>query len=269
MSSVRTLRHRAVAGLLLVALAGCGSSSNDTASSKTKPAGSPLEGTPWILSPSTNLGVPTTGVVVTSEFAADRVTGNSGCNAYRATAKTSGSSMTIGPAAGTQMACGSTAMAVERAYLARLPEVKTFKISGSTLVLSGANDQTLLVFEASDGASAIVGKWTATGYYTGTAVQSVVLGSTLTADFKDGQVSGDSGCNTFSGPYKVTGTKIKMGPFASTLKACTDAELQAQEQHYTAALDLATTFRVTPTQLELFRADGGIAATFEKSSATG
>jgi heat shock protein HslJ len=270
MSLLRTVRHGAVV-LLLLALAGCGSSSSDdTASSKAKPTEAPLEGTPWILSASTNLGVPTTGVVVTAEFAAGRVTGNSGCNSYSGPAKTSGSSLTIDPGiTSTQMACEAAATAVEQAYLARLPKVKIYKTAGSKLTLSDANDTALLVYEASDGASAIAGNWTATGYYTGTAIQSVVVGSTLTAGFKAGQVSGDSGCNTFGGPYEVNGTKIKMGPFRSTLKACTDPERQTQEQQYTAALELTTTFRVTPTQLELFRADGGIAATFEKTSATG
>ena len=86
----------------------------------------------------------------------------------------------------------------------------------------------------------------------------------LTADFKDSQVSGESGCNSFGGPYEVKGSTIKLGPFRSTLKACTDPVLSTQEQKYLAALGLATTFQVTGASLELFRADGGIAATFDR-----
>ncbi len=64
--------------------------------------------------------------------------------------------------------------------------------------------------------------------------------------------------------YDVKGDTIKLGPFRSTLKACTDPALATQEQKYLAALELATTFQVTGPRLELFRADGGIAATFER-----
>ena len=112
-------------------------------------------------------------------------------------------------------------------------------------------------------AAAITGAWTVTGYYTGTAVQSVLGGATLTANFGPKEIAGNGGCNTFSGPYEITGDTIKIGDLASTLMACADPELQTQEQHYLEALGLATTYRVTGTRLELLRADGGLAVTFE------
>jgi heat shock protein HslJ len=139
---------------------------------------------------------------------------------------------------------------------------------GRTLTLSGSGNP-LLVYEASNGAEAIIAKWTATSYYTGSAVQSVATGSTLTADFDGEQVTGNGGCNTFGGPYELGASTIKIGPFRSTLKACADPALTTQEQQYLAALELATTYEVTGARLELFRADGGITVTFEKSAASG
>jgi heat shock protein HslJ len=120
----------------------------------------------------------------------------------------------------------------------------------------------------SAGRDAITGEWTAVNYYTGAAVKAV-MGSPPTARFDRGQVTGDSGCNNFSGPYEVTDTSITMGPFSSTLMACVDPARRTQEQEYLAALELAATFRVTGNRLELRRAGGGIAATFEKSAAAG
>lgn len=94
------------------------------------------------------------------------------------------------------------------------------------------------------------------------------------AHFASNKVSGASGCNSYSasytvdgnsfgGPYEVTGDTITLGPLASTPRACADDAVQTQEQQYFAALALATTYQVTGNRLELFRADGGIAVSFE------
>ena len=207
---------------------------------------------------------------MTAEFTAGRVSGNSGCNSYRARYRVKGSKLTIGSdIASTNAACEPGPNAVEAAYLKRLPHVESYGIREDTLTLFGVGDEALLVYTASAGRDAITGEWTAINYYTGIAVQTVIAGSPLTARFDRGQVTGDSGCNNFSGPYEVTDTSIRMGPFSSTLMACVDPARQTQEQQYLAALELAATFRVTGNRLELRRADDGIAATFEKSAAAG
>ena len=122
-----------------------------------------------------------------------------------------------------------------------------------------------LVYEASGGESALAGKWEVTGFYTGTAITSPVVGSKLTADFAKGQVSGNGGCNTFSGSYTLNGNSIKIGPLAATQRACLEDDITTQEQQYLAALELADTFTVTGARLDLQRADGGIAVTFVKA----
>ena len=88
---------------------------------------------------------------------------------------------------------------------------------------------------------------------------------TLTADFAATRVSGSAGCNNFSGPYQVDGSSIKIGPLASTLLACPTPELDTQEHLYRAALELAATYKLTGTKLDLFRKDGGIAVSFQRS----
>jgi putative lipoprotein len=78
-------------------------------------------------------------------------------------------------------------------------------------------------------------------------------------------VSGDTGCNRFSGSYTVDGQNITIGPLASTRAACPDEELQQQETDFLAALELATTFQVTGDRLDLFREGGTYAATLERA----
>ncbi len=106
-----------------------------------------------------------------------------------------------------------------------------------------------------------------TSLYTGDAIQTPVAGSALTLEFADARASGNSGCNTFDGPVKLSGVDgIALGPFRSTLKACADPAVSTQEQQYLAALGLAKTYQVTGNRLTLFRDGGTIAATFDRAS---
>ena len=74
-----------------------------------------------------------------------------------------------------------------------------------------------------------MGSWDVTGYNNGKqAVVSPVAGSKLSAIFTADQVSGSAGCNTYSGGYTIDGTTIKIGPLASTQKACADEAVNTQ-----------------------------------------
>lgn len=256
--------HLVAAVLVVLAVAsGCSSGGSGGTSGASRARGRSLTGTHWVLSDPTNLGVPLNGVAVTAKLDAGVISGNSGCNGYRAPYTVDGSKLTISrPVAGTLMQCPPAPQAVETAYRARLPQVASYAIRGARLTFSGSDGAALLVYDAIDGSAALAGEWKATSYSTGEAVQSVASASTLTAKFEHGQVSGESGCNSFGGPYEVHGSSIDLGPLRSTLKACADPALQTQEQQYQEALHLASTYEVTNAILQLFRADGGITATF-------
>jgi heat shock protein HslJ len=109
--------------------------------------------------------------------------------------------------------------------------------------------------------------WEATGYTDGSqADTSVLAGTTLTANFgEDGTLTGNSGCNDYSGPYKVTGNQIGIGPLSSTKKACSDpAGVMDQESQYLAALENAQVFVVDGNALEFRLVDGTVAAKFAR-----
>jgi heat shock protein HslJ len=58
-------------------------------------------------------------------------------------------------------------------------------------------------------------------------------------------VSGNSGCNNYSGGYKTTGDQLKVGPLAGTQMFCDQpAGVMDQEQQYLAALQNAATFQI-------------------------
>lgn len=53
----------------------------------------------------------------------------------------------------------------------------------------------------------------------------------------DGTVSGNMGCNSFSGDYKVSGSRLKFGQMMSTLMACMENERMDQESAVLGALN--------------------------------
>jgi len=254
----------AVAVVLLLAAA-CGDDDDPVSSVASDDAsrGTPLEGTTWVLSADAPLGVALEAIAVTAQFQDGRLSGHSGCNRYTASYTLDGDSLSIGPdIGGTSMACPPAQMAVEQAYLGRLPQVTAVAIDGTTLTMTDDQDKTILRYEATEGSEAIQGDWEVTSYYAGTAITSVLGGVTMTAKFEDGMVSGNTGCNSFNGPYEIDGQNITIGPLASTLAACPTPELSTQETNYLNALQLAKTFQVTGDQLGLFREGGTYAVSF-------
>lgn len=80
-----------------------------------------------------------------------------------------------------------------------------------------------------------------------------VIGETpLTLNFEsEGLVSGNGGCNSFAGSYEVQGSQLVFTDIVSTLVACADESLTAQEQQYVGALQTAGEFELTGDQLTI------------------
>jgi len=86
--------------------------------------------------------------------------------------------------------------------------------------------------------------------------QEPVLGTTLTVSFSDGQVRGSSGCNTYFGSYRVSGSRIDVEQLASTKMACQEPGVMQQEGAFLASLREVYTYRLEEGRLELVRPDG-------------
>jgi heat shock protein HslJ len=236
------------------------------AGSGEDPVEQPFVGTVWILDQrASRLGAIAPSVSVTAQFAADgRLTGNDGCNLYSTTFTSQGRRLAIdSPIGGTLVACSGAVGRVADRYRARLPKARSYRVRGSVFTVRTTDRP--LVYRALDPEAAVAGDWEVTGYYRTDAIVSPIAGSTLTATFADGTISGDSGCNRYTGPYEVDDTKIAIGPLASTLRACADPAIDQQEREYVAALELARTFDLAGGNLTLLREDGGIAVSFVRS----
>jgi heat shock protein HslJ len=256
-------RHLAlvVLGVGLLVLAACG------ASGSGQGGGGDLTGKVWALSELAGKSlVPGSGI--TAEFSSTgEVSGSAGCNRYSGKYTVSGDSITFSsPMASTMMMCEQAVMDQESAYLKALGEAKTHTVSGDQLTLVGTEKTALAVYGAQS--QDLAGSsWEAIGYNNGKqAVTSVMAGTTLTAEFgKDGTLSGNGGCNSYSGPYKVSGNQITIGPLASTKMACGDpAGVMDQEAQYLAALQSAAAYQIEGAVLELRTKDGALAADFSQ-----
>ncbi len=203
---------------------------------------------------------------VTAVFKAGILTGSSGCNGYSTAYALNGSKLTISSQIrGTLVGCPAGPTAVEQAYRTRLPQVKSYEISGQTLTLFGSKRTTLLVYDGDrrglrdrrevDGDELL---------HRGPRSSRSRSARRSPRTSRTVRYRGRAAATASAVRTRCKGSTIKLGPFRSTLKACTDPVLQTQEQKYLAALGLAASYEVTATSLQLFRADGGIAATFDK-----
>jgi heat shock protein HslJ len=257
-----------IAALALV-LGACGSDGNDGPDSGNggDDAAPSLEGTQWVLTAMEPAVAGTDAVAVSANFVDGGVlSGHSGCNTYRTTYEQDGVELTIGKdIATTRIACPPGPSRVEQEYLRRLVKVESLTASGSSLTLRDASETPILRYRQAPTTEDLTGDWKVTSFYTGTALSSPIVGTDLTAAFADDKVSGNGGCNSFSGSATTNGSDITIGPLASTMMACTDEAKSTQEQQYTQALELAKTFEVAGDRLSLFREDGGYAAVFERA----
>ena len=230
----------------------------------------PLDGTDWQLRSYASAGsladVPAT-VNVDAAFSRGRISGNSGCNQYTAPYSTSGTSITIGQTSGTLMACQDPAASVEQGYLAALGSAKTFTATATDLTMYAADGSTLLKYAATQVIPITTGTWHATAVNNGKGgVQSVAAGVDLTATFgTDGQVTGSSGCNTFMGPYALTGDRSRSVRSPRRVRPA-PSDAMTLETQYLAALQASKAVELAPTTLGLRDANGATQVQFRRGT---
>jgi heat shock protein HslJ len=143
---------RTVVLLAIVSLLGCGATQPPApppaAAAPAVPVAAAFTDRDWEL---VVLGAdtpPPSGHPVTMRFdsGSRRAAGSAGCNRYSAAYALRGDVLTFGPTAATRMACRD-GMDFEGSFLGMLTQVTAYEVTGSTLVLRGA-DGPLARFEA-------------------------------------------------------------------------------------------------------------------------
>ena len=233
-------------------------------------SGEALVGPVWV---ATSLNghklVPTT--TISAEFTAEEsVSGSASCNNYTTSYSVDGDSISFGEAiASTRKLCAEPVNEQEQAYFTVLNEAVRFEIEDEeTLTLSDGDGNALVAYMAQS--QALEGSsWDVISYNNGRGgVTSVIIGTEITADFaEDGQLSGSSGCNTYTAPYESEGENVSIGPPVTTRQFCAEPEgAMEQENEYLAALQTAATYRVEGNSMNIRTADGETVANFSRSS---
>jgi heat shock protein HslJ len=236
-----------------------------------------LEGPTWLLESYLNLEgqqterLPQTRVTI--NFVDGEVSGSAGCNNYFGPYEVDGNNLTVGPLGSTMMMCIQDDTAIqETAYLANLGNVASYAILDNQLQLQDAEGQTVLIYNVDEATSLTGTDWIVTGYNNGQGgVVSVVIDTEMTALFdENGLVSGSAGCNNYRASFEADDTTISIGPAASTRKMCAEPEgIMEQEALYLAALEMAATYEIDGSRMDLYDEEGARVVQFEAVASLG
>jgi heat shock protein HslJ len=110
-------------------------------------------------------------------------------------------------------------------------------------------------------------RWMLESYSSGGGMETVPQASTADVLFERGKVSGNSGVNTFSGSYQVSGSSLTVSKLASTMMAGPQ-DLMKLEQAYLADLQKVASYTAGATDLTLYDRDGKLLLTYSKGKTT-
>jgi heat shock protein HslJ len=192
---------------------------------------------------------------VMARFESGRLTGFAGCNNFSGSYTVEGDQLKIGPVASTQMACPEPGSSIETAFHKALSGTLRYVLDGDHLTATTASGDTLR-FQREPPPQLAGVNWKVTSFNNNRHAVVGVLGqSSITMSFKDGTVAGSAGCNNFHGKYSTAGSKLEVGPLATTRRAC-EEPLMTQEREFLAALASAVTWSIDGNVLDMHRADG-------------
>ncbi|HEX6387301.1 MAG TPA: META domain-containing protein [Anaerolineae bacterium] len=228
----------------------------------------PLEGTRWQLQ-----GVAQDGALVstwvdveiTATFVDGRVTGSAGCNDYVASYEIDGESPSIGDVSITDMACDQERDQREAEFLGALAEVAGYETDGTTLTLTDAEGEPLLIFQQQSTSlpPELYGVvWQLVALETPGGPLPAPRGTTTTAQFVDDVVAGNGGCNPYTAGYHLAAEAFVLfiGNLSHANDYCDDVVNQ-QERLYFQMLEAAESFTLENDTLIIYTTDGTLSFT--------
>ncbi len=191
----------------------------------------------------------------TIDFFADGTAGiGADCNRVTATYTTDGQSITLTPGISTAAACPADSQADQ--FVQQLSNAAVFFFQGGELFIDQVASAGTMRFATNiaalapesgstgDGVTVTNLPFRVVSFGPAGAERAVIDGTEISAVFDQaaGTVSGNGGCNTYSGPMNTANGAFALGPFISTLMAC-EQSVMDQEAAYLAALEAATGFQ--------------------------
>ena len=190
-----------------------------------------------------------------------RVTGYDGCNSFNSSYTLDGLKISINPnMVSTRKACSGEIMNQADTFTKLLIASTEYKLGDGVMVLVQGEKEGLSFLGVTN--SLAKTSWDVTGYNNGKeAVVGPITGTNPTIIFgDDGTISGNAGCNTFSGTYSLKGESISIGTLATTQRECIEPEgITEQESSFLTYLQKADTWLIQGDMLYLRTAEDSLA----------
>ncbi len=111
--------------------------------------------------------------------------------------------------------------------------------------------------DAPEEISPLSGVWTLTGYFARGAMEPVIPGTSVSAEFgEENRVTGTSGCNHYFAEYSVLKDRLTIGAVGSTLMYCSGEGIMEQETVYLGLLSDAARFGIQGEDLRIYDTQG-------------
>jgi heat shock protein HslJ len=109
--------------------------------------------------------------------------------------------------------------------------------------------------------------WTLASFSDGGTFKTPAAGgATAVLNFEsNSRLSGTTGCNSFTGTYLVSASRLTITPGQTTARACTDPAARAQETAITRSLPQVRNYRVQNRVLTLLGETGTTLLTYNRS----
>lgn len=106
-------------------------------------------------------------------------------------------------------------------------------------------------------------RWILDSYRNETGLVTVLRDTKITAQFQEGGVTGDAGCNLYFSEYHVNNGHIEIDPIGVTEMYCGEPEgVMDQEHDFLQALESVEGYTVSSTTLEMTNAQGDVVLIF-------
>lgn len=194
----------------------------------------------WELTDGTVVGQsvePPTSHPITIGFGDRVVGGTASCNSYGGEYKLSGSQLTFGEMALTEMACEPPeAMDAEMLYMQALLLVDNAAVNDGRLTLTGPGTELNFdLLPPVPEAEMLNTVWVLDGLIDGDAVSSVSGERATLEFFSDGSLLGSTGCRVLKGSYQVNGAEVAVTSLSADGEC--DPAIANQDNHVTSVVE--------------------------------
>ena len=163
----------------------------------------------------------------TIQFSTDgKFSGNTGCNSFFGIYELDGTALSLTVRGVTLRACTEPQANQEASILSSLKKIHGYQIQKNDLALLDADGVALLDYLLLPNLELTGITWHLTGLNNGKGGMVSNLATeriTMTLD-NDGRVSGNGGCNNYSGSYQIDGASLTFGMMIATEMACPEPE---------------------------------------------